>query len=621
MRLKIGFRKVVLPILCIALAGWWTEMEGFGQDTVRYTGSVLANPDYHHGELKPVIGAHNIQVFRANRENPQWADGEGWTYHHGPNIAYWNNRFYVQYLSNPVGEHIAPGEVSLTSSEDGYNWDAPVVLFPPYKIPDGTTKAGTDTVAVDLYSVLHQRMGFYLAKNYKLLTLGYYGISLTPKDSPNDGQGIGRVVREINKDGSFGPIYFIRYNSNWNQKNTSYPFYKKSKNKAFVKACDELLSDPLMMMQWVEEADRDDELIPLKKQYKAFSYYHLSDNRVVGFWKHALSAISEDGGLNWSQVERAPGFVNKNAKIWAQKLSDNTYATVYNPSQFRWPLALSTSKDGLNYDDLYLINGEISTMRYGGQHKSYGPQYVRGILEGNGTPPDKNMWVTYSMNKEDIWVSKVPVPILRAAEEHVDDQFSFMAEGEELNKWNIFSPLWASVKVERAETGEKWLTLRDKDPYDYGVAERLFPASTKISAEFVLKTDQSDHGLLHIELQDETGHAALRLIVDSDGTMKVKDGYNFSGVGTYTSGREYNIRIEADAVRNYFEVFVDGKKAVGRMCFAPVKSFSRIAFRSGERRYYPNIESPGMQQFDVENGGTPVEEAVFSIKSLKTIGE
>ena len=41
-------------------------------------------------------------------------------------------------------------------------------------------------------------------------------------------------------------------------------------------------------------------------------------------------------------------------------------------------------------------------MRYGGAYKSYGPQYVRGIQEMDGKTSDGNMWVTYSMNKEEI---------------------------------------------------------------------------------------------------------------------------------------------------------------------------------------------------------------------------
>ncbi|MDB5247252.1 MAG: six-hairpin glycosidase, partial [Segetibacter sp.] len=76
------------------------------QDTVRYTGNTLVNVDYHHGQLTPVVGVHNIQIFRANREHPEQAEGFGWTYNHAPMIAYWNNTFYVEYLSNPVGEHV-----------------------------------------------------------------------------------------------------------------------------------------------------------------------------------------------------------------------------------------------------------------------------------------------------------------------------------------------------------------------------------------------------------------------------------------------------------------------------------------------------------------------------------
>ena len=38
-------------------------------------------------------------------------------------------------------------------------------------------------------------------------------------------------------------------------------------------------------------------------------------------------------------------------------------------------------------------------MRYGGNYKSYGPQYPRGIQEGNGVPADGDLWVSYSVNK------------------------------------------------------------------------------------------------------------------------------------------------------------------------------------------------------------------------------
>jgi len=279
-------------------------------------------------------------------------------------LAYWNNRFYLEYLSDPVGEHIAPGQTLLQTSKDGYNWSNPVVIFPPYKLTDGTGKEGRKETANNTFAVMHQRIGFYTSKNKKLYALGYYGIVLGEKDDPNDGNGIGRVIREIKADGSFGPVYFLRYNHAFNEKNTLYPFYQSSKDKDLVKACDEILGTPLLMQQMVEEADRNDPLIPLQKDFKAFNYYHLPNGKVVGLWKYALTSISADEGKTWTYGPlRAPGFVNANAKIWGQRTSDKKYATVYNPSEFRWPLAMSLSYDGFNYKNLMPVNGDNPTLR------------------------------------------------------------------------------------------------------------------------------------------------------------------------------------------------------------------------------------------------------------------
>lgn len=590
----------------------------YAQEIPHFTGKELNNPDYHHGQLRPVMGVHNIGVMRANRQLPQAADGLGWTYNHAPMLAYWNHTFFLEYLSDPVGEHIAPGATLLATSTDGYQWSMPGVVFPPYPIPDGTTKGNDTAVAKGLLSVNHQRMGFYIASNNRLLVLAYIAVSLHEKDSPNDGSGIGRVVREIYQDGSWGPIHFIRYNKGWNEKNTEYPFYRKNRDKEFVKACDELLSKRLITQQWNEEADRNDPLISLKGDYKAFCWYHLPDGKVVGFWKHALTAISRDEGANWTKPVRAPGFVNSNAKIWAQKTSDGRYATVYNPSDFRWPLALSVSDDGLAYNELLLVNGEISTMRYGGNYKSYGPQYVRGIVEGNGTPPDGNLWVTYSMNKEDIWISKIPVPVKEHASKHIHEVFDDLPENRELDNWNLFSPVWARVSAEEDEMGKRCLTLRDQDEFDYARAERLFPATDSLCTEFTIQAGQNDHGQLDIELLDEKGTAALRLTFGPDGFLKKKDGYRLKNIIAYEPGRTYTIRIEATAPNRFYAVSINGQRKSAGLFYAPVHQLERIAFRTGEVRRFPNIDTPTDQDYDLPQNGEPVSEAVFQIYSLET---
>jgi len=589
------------------------------QDTVHYIGETLVNVDYHHGQLSPALGVHNIQVMRANREQPEYADDLGWTYNHAPNLAYWNNTFFYQYLNDPVGEHIPPGRTMLVRSENGYNWTKPITLFPEYNVPDGTTKEGVEGKARKLIAVMHQRMGFFVSSDDRLLTLAFYGISLNEKDSPNDGNGIGRVVREIYRDGTFGPIYFIRYNHGWNAENTDFPFYKSSPDEGFVAACDELLADPLQMQQWVEEADRDDPLIPIQKQYKAFNFYHVPDGTVVGLWKHALTATSTDEGKTWTVPLRAPGFVNANAKIWGQKTSDGRYITVYNPSEFRWPLALSVSNDGFEYDKLLLVNGEITTMRYGGNYKSYGPQYVRGIQEGNGTPPDGNAWVAYSMNKEDMWISRIKVPVLDREALQVNDVFSEMEMGTELDRWNIYSPFWAPVKIVQNE-GNRWLTLKDKDEFDFAKATRLFPATDKPDVEFTIKTGQNDSGKLDIELQDAQNTPAIRLIFDNDGYLKYKSGYRVNNLREYEVGKEYTIRIVATAADRFYDLYLNGEKVTTRLMFAPVHELDKIVFRTGDVRRFPDADTPTDQDFDVEQTqkGKPVSEAAFYIKNLKT---
>ena len=588
------------------------------QDTVRYTGTALVNVDYHDGRLVPAVGVHNIQVFRANREHPELAGGTNWTYSHQPMLAYWNNQFYLQYLSNPVGEHVPPGRTLLMTSKDGYHWSKPEIIFPPYKIPDGTTKPGRTEVAKDLLSVNHQRMGFYVAKDKRLLTLAFYGIVLGEHDDPNDGNGIGRAVREIYKDGTLGPIYFIHYNKNWNEKNTTYPFYKSSKDKGFVAACDELLSTPLEVQQWVEEADRDDPIIPLKKDLKAFSYYHLPDGRVVGLWKNALTSISKDEGKTWLYSPlRAPKFVNSNAKIWGQKTSDGKFATVYNPSEFRWPLAISVSDDGLNYHNLLLVNGEITSMRYGGAYKSYGPQYVRGITEGDGTPPDKNLWVGYSMNKEDIWVACIPIPVRDKVNTAVNDDFNKMPGGKELDEWNYNSGLWTPVSIEKISDGTKALSLQDWDPFDYAKAERVIRSSKKQTIEFAITPEQNSFGWLDIEFTDAKGNAGVRLSFDSTGSLITKAGYRNRNLIKYSAGETYNIKIELNADTRFYYVTINGKQLSPGLFFAPLASIDRVIFRTGHVRRFPNADTPTDQDFDLPNGGEQDKKAAYLISYFK----
>ena len=579
----------------------------YNTDAVHYTGKTIATPARHDGGLSPVVGVHSIQTMRGET---------GWLYNHQPMMAYWNGKFYMHYLTDPRSEHEPPGKTMMQTSVDGYTWTAPVELFPEYNVPDGMTKpAWPGVVSKDLKAIMHQRVGWYVSKQGKLIATGNYSYAVTAKDDPNDGNGIGRVVREIKADGSFGPIYFIYYNHGFNEKNTDFPYYKKAKDKAFVKACDEILANPMYRMQWAEEADRGDELLPLKTPYKAFSGYTLPDGRKVGLWKHALTSMSYDGGNTWKEpVKRAHGFVNSNAKIWGQRLSDGTYATVYNPAEYRWPLAISLSNDGLEYTTLNLVNGEVTPERHYGLYKSFGPQYTRGILEGNGTPPDNDLWVTYSNNKEDMWVSRIPVPVLTAATTHANTDFSQYQTLADMTDWNIYSPLWAPVAL-----NGQWLTLSDKDPYDYAKVERVIPATKELKVAFDVKPMQNDHGQLNVEFLDDKGNMCARIVLDATANMKVKGGARYGGmVKNYESGKVYHVEAMLSVDGHTGTYFVNGKKAASRMFDTPVEHITRIVFRTGDLFDYPNIETPADQTEDMPRADEEDPMATFCIANVNT---
>lgn len=589
------------------------------EDLIHYTGDKLSNPNRHDGGLSPVVGVHNIQTMRANRRYDLYHQNEnGWTYNHQPMMAYWNGKFYMHYLSNPVDEHVGAGRTLLQTSDDGYNWTAPEVLFPVYPVPDGFTKDGVDGVAKNLDAVMHQRVGFYVSKSGRLLAIGNYGIALHPKDDPNDGNGIGRVVREILPDGTFGPIYFIYYNHDFNEKNTIYPNFRKSKDKGFREACQEILDNPLYRMQMVEEADRNDPMLPLKNPYKAFCWYTLPNGDIASLWKHALTSVSKDGGNTWYEpVNRAKGFVNSNAKIWGQKLSDGTYATVYNPSEYRWPLGISLSSDGLNYTTLNLVHGEVPPIRYAGQYKSYGPQYVRGIQEGNGTPEDGDLLLTYSVGKEDMWVARVPVPVQTVATAHANDNFADFGKLSDLTMWNIYSPVWAPVSLEKKD-GNTWLTLADKDPFDVSKVERKIPPTRELSVEFDIVAEQNDHGNLLIEFVDDEGTACARLDLTPDGEFRSKGGARYGKILNYEPGKPYHVKVDLTLDNRNSTVYVNGEKKATRMLFAPVKAVERVVFRTGDHSSFPNVDTEADSYNDNPRANDVDREAKFRIANFKT---
>ena len=573
-------KRLILALLLNTCCLSVFSQTGTVAEPVAYVGGEICNPRLHEGGFRYAIGVENIQVMRANRTHPEEAEDYGWTYNHAPNITYWQGKFYLEYLSNPVDEQQPPGQTLLVTSVDGRRWSKPVVAFPPYKAPEGVT------IPKPYYGyIMHQRMGFYTAPDGRLLLLAFYGHSYNPFKEG----GIGRVVREIYPDGSMGPIYFIRYSSHtkWDASNTAYPFYTQSKDKGFRKACEALLADRLKTLQWIDEDRGLDGFYTLKdsiNRVQATNWYHRQDGKVVALWKWSYAALSADEGQTWSTPVRVPSLIMAGGKQWGQRTSDGRYAICYNPIEtqpYRYPLITITSDDGIRFDSMCVVHGEVPPRRFFGENKDFGPCYVRGITEGEQQPKDQNMWLTYSVNKEDIWVARVPLPVRTTWNGPVNDRFDQILPHDVIPNWNLYRPKWANVFADGRS-----LCLTDSDRYDYARAIRVFEQGKRVNIRLRLKVVTENGEPFEIDVTDRHGERML--------SLSLKDGVICSQqqtLATYHPNEWMDINLTLDTDKRTFTCF-------GRTLPAlhAVNAVERISFRTGTWRNLPDRQTPNQEK-------------------------
>ena len=592
----------------------------FAKEPIHYCGKEKADIRFFDGALRHVVGVKHYQVVRANREHPETQEGYGWTYNHAPMICFWNGSLLIEYLSDRASEHEPPSQTLLTRSEDGKEWTKPVVVFPQYILPEGVyTGPKKELLKKGDTAIMHQRMGFFVTQDRRLLVLGFYGISPEVHTSPNNGYGIARVVREVYNDFTFSPVYVIRYNKygGFKKEDVKFPFYKESKDEGFRKGCDELLENKLITRQWWEEQRFDAEFFR-QPGAQAFCCYSIADGKVIGLYKNSLVTVSEDEGATWGDFARCPSIETSTGKIWGEKTQDGNYAIVYNPSRdsmHRWPLAVATSKDGIHFDHLLALTTQVPPTRYQGWAKNLGPQYVRGIWEGYPRPEGKHMWLTYSMNKEDIWVCKVPLPIAGAEGKPVGEDF----KDQDIEKWSIYSPKWAKIDV-----SEEGLVLRDSDPYDKAVAERTFMESLALSVEMKITPQSIGNAGLYIDLTDHAGSVPVRVLFKHDFGFYVKGNGVYQRAAAYELQKCYTIRIEADCVWSIFSVVIqsEGEEILKKEYpfNASVSSLERIVLQTKDKVNFYDLESNGKDgsMTDLPGSGERRKETKFYVSMVKT---
>jgi hypothetical protein len=337
-----------------------------------------------------------------------------------------------------------------------------------------------------------------------------------------------------------------------------------------------------------------------------------------------MMTYTTDAGETWKEPFRAETLTYGGAKIWGQKLDNGQYALVYNPTDNsnRHPLCVAVSDDGLNFSNLAVVHGEVPVKRYWGIEKRPGPQYVRGIVEGNGNPPGDDLWVVYSMSKEDIWISRIPVPIHRTVAGPVNDDFNEMESGNVVKNWNIYSPLWCPVKiVDGPDPIGKSLMLKDFDPYDYARATRVFSKAKKQRVSFELYVE-SNPRTLEIDICDEKGKRLIQLSLDVEDVLYINNGeQDHQKITQLSKNTWHKMHVDYNASSAHFDLSInDGSVAQGNN-FTGKGYPERIEFRTGEYRLDRKIteyksDDKSVPGWDEPNSEVPVAEAIFYIRKF-----
>ena len=169
--------------------------------------------------------------------------------------------------------------------------------------------------------------------------------------------------------------------------------------------------------------------------------------------------------------------------------------------------------------------------------------------------------------------------------------------------------------------------VKDEDPYDYALVERLFPKSTKFTVRFRLRAEEISPGhALEIEVQDQRGGRPMCLRLDRDYLGVDRKAISFNPLPVQVK-TWYEVKLAFDCQAQKYHLTVDGRQEIRDIPFAEeIESLERIVFRSGPFRGYVPPEHvddampkpAGLETEDLPGADETVSACVYWIDDLIT---
>ena len=329
--------------------------------------------------LVEVPRAETFVVFRAEEEGPHYANGAV--------LTVFKNRYYCMWQASERDEDSPDTRLVYAVSADGERWSRPMELAGPGTTSGGWWNAGDSLVAyVNVWPEnIDPRGG---EAWYRTSGDGEEWTPMRPIRMADGRPMTGILEQDPHRFGNriVGAAHF----------------------QPGLQVCPIYTDSPDGATGWHKA---DFPATPYKTQTRELepSLFRRKGELVMVFRDQTgsfrkLASVSRDNGETWTKAVETD-FPDSRSKQCAGNLPDGTAFLIGNPtnSKDRSVLAVAISKDGTTFDQAWLIGRNPAPGRYEGKAKTPGFSYPKAIVYG------EYLYVAYSINKEDIAVTRLPL--------------------------------------------------------------------------------------------------------------------------------------------------------------------------------------------------------------------
>jgi len=393
--------------IILSLSGCSQEKQANDQQSpdIRWT----ALSDWMSSKLDLLENTETLTLYMATPETG--------TYSHHGHITHFRDVLFTTW-DNQVNDENGSGQQGLfrRSTDRGKTWTPVEELFPPQdrRVPASEAFIGTRFMTSNGFAVIDDKL-------YALTVVSEWtGPAIEEKKRVN----VGRLCRSVDKEGNLGELFWLHDAPP--DPAEGFPSYPAGDPDLVAKIYDhikqpghELQLDFSISRPTSDDNHRVSEPVPS---------YSLDDGTWVRLYRdmgdkdadtqkekedtksrRLYASFSSDNGETWTVPTRT-GVPDACARSNAGKLPDGQVYIInniipMNPGGLggRSMLTISLSGDGLNFDRVAIIRYISPPIRHKGLEKTIGYQYPHSVVVGD------DLWVIYSVNKEDMEVTRIPL--------------------------------------------------------------------------------------------------------------------------------------------------------------------------------------------------------------------